>query len=57
MPSLHTSPLQQDCQLHSQTHRKIRRLSLSSGMVVRLSYGREESEPVPVPVLGPDPRP
>lgn len=41
--SPHWALLQQGCQGWTQTHRKIRRWSLSSGMVVRLSWGGEES--------------
>ena len=36
--SPHWAPLQQGCQGWTQAHRKIRRWSLSSGMVVRLSW-------------------
>ena len=49
--------LQQGCQGWTQAHRKIRRWSLSSGMVVRLSWGEEESGRAPSPCAQPWPQP
>lgn len=53
----HWACLQQGCQGWTQTHRKIRRWSLSSGMVVRLSWGEEGVGGHPDPALSPDPSP
>lgn len=51
--SPHWACLQQGCQGWTQTHRKIRRWSLSSGMVVRLSWGEEVSGGAPRPCAQP----
>lgn len=51
--SPHWALLQQGCQGWTQTHRKIRRWPLSSGMVVRLSWGGEESAGAPSPCAQP----
>lgn len=51
--SPHWALLQQGCQGWAQTHRKIRRWSLSSGMVVRLSWGGEELAGAPSPCARP----